>query len=48
MRFGPVLAAPRRQGYEGWLAMEQFDCQPDVPGCAARAAAYVRGLLEGG
>jgi len=45
-RFGPVLAALRRQGYAGWLAMEPFDYEPDGPGCAAHAIGYVRGLLE--
>ena len=46
-RFGPILAALRRQGYGGWLAMEPFDYVPDGPGCAAHSIGYVRGLLEG-
>jgi sugar phosphate isomerase/epimerase len=46
-RFGPILAALRRQGYRGWLAMEPFDYLPDGPGCAAHSMGYVRGLLEG-
>jgi D-psicose/D-tagatose/L-ribulose 3-epimerase len=45
-RFGPILAALRGQGYDGWLAMEPFDYQPDGPGCAAHSIGYVRGLLE--
>lgn len=45
-RFGPVLAALQRQGYDGWLAMEPFDYRPDGPGCAAHSIGYVRGLLE--
>ncbi len=45
-RFGPILAALARQRYDGWLAMEPFDYQPDGPGCAAYAIGYVRGLLE--
>jgi sugar phosphate isomerase/epimerase len=46
-RFGPILAALRRQGYRGWLAMEPFEYVPDGPGCAAHSMGYVRGLLEG-
>jgi sugar phosphate isomerase/epimerase len=46
MRFAPILAALRRAGYEGWLAMEPFDYQPDGPGCAAWSIGYVSGLLE--
>jgi sugar phosphate isomerase/epimerase len=45
-RFGPILAALSRQGYDGWIAMEPFDYQPDGPGCAAHSIGYVRGLLE--
>lgn len=46
MQFGPILAALRRQGYRGPLAVEPFDYLPDGPGCAARAAGYLQGLLE--
>lgn len=45
--FAPILAALRRQGYDGWLAMEPFDYVPDGPGCAALSIGYVRGLLQG-
>lgn len=46
LRFGPILAALRAAGYAGWLAMEPFDYQPDGPGCAAWAIAYIKGVLE--
>jgi sugar phosphate isomerase/epimerase len=45
-RFAPVLAALRRHGYGGWVAVEPFDYVPDGRGSAARAIGYVRGLLE--
>ncbi len=45
-RFGPILAALKRQDYTGWLAMEPFEYQPDGPGCAAHSMGYLRGLLE--
>ncbi len=45
-RFGPILAALKRQRYAGWLAMEPFDYSPDGPGCAAHSIGYMRGLLE--
>ena len=45
-RFAPVLAALKRNRYDGWLAMEPFDYQPDGPGSAARAIGYVQGILE--
>ena len=32
--------------FDGWLAMEPFDYQPDGPGSAARAIGYVQGILE--
>ena len=35
-RFAPVLAALKRTGYDGWLAMEPFEYIPDGPTCAAR------------
>lgn len=46
VRFGPVLAALRAQGYTGTAAIEPFDYVPDGPGCAARAIGYLHGLLE--
>jgi sugar phosphate isomerase/epimerase len=45
-RFLPVLAALKRTGYTGWLAVEPFEYQPDGPTCAARSIGYVSGLLE--
>jgi sugar phosphate isomerase/epimerase len=44
--FAPVIAAMKRNGYVGWVAVEPFVYQPDGPACAARAAGYLRGLLE--
>ncbi|NBO81782.1 MAG: sugar phosphate isomerase/epimerase [Betaproteobacteria bacterium] len=46
MAFGPILAALKRQGYRGPLAVEPFDYVPDGLGCAARAAGYLQGLWE--
>ena len=46
MRFEPIIAALIDSGYAGDLAIEPFDYVPDGPTCAARAAGYVRGLLE--
>lgn len=45
-RFAPVLAALRRNGYRGVVAIEPFKYEPDGPGSAARAIGYVRGILE--
>ena len=46
LRFAGIVRALRRAGYDGFIAMEPFDYQPDGPASAARAAGYVRGLLE--
>jgi len=45
-RFAAVLSALRDTGYAGDIAIEPFIYEPDGPACAARAAGYVRGLLE--
>ncbi|MEA2935995.1 MAG: D-psicose/D-tagatose/L-ribulose 3-epimerase [Variibacter sp.] len=45
-QFAPVLAALRRESYDGWIAMEPFDYVPDGPTCAARCIGYVAGILE--
>ncbi len=45
-KFAPVFAALRRQNYQGVVAVEPFDYQPDGPASAARAIGYIRGLLE--
>lgn len=44
--FAPVLRALIDGGYAGDIAIEPFEYVPDGPACAARAAGYVRGLLE--
>lgn len=46
--FAPFLAALKRHGYGGWVAVEPFDYVPDGPACAARAAGYLSGLMEAG
>jgi sugar phosphate isomerase/epimerase len=46
LRFGPVLAALRAQGYAGTAAVEPFEYVPDGAGCAARAIGYLHGILE--
>ena len=45
-RFRAILAALKRTGYCGWLAMEPFDYVPDGATCAARAIGYVQGVME--
>jgi sugar phosphate isomerase/epimerase len=45
-RFAPILAALKRNNYDGWCAVEPFDYQPDGPGAAARAIGYLRGIEE--
>lgn len=45
-RFAGVLRALIGHGYDGDIAIEPFDYVPDGAACAARAAGYVRGLLE--
>lgn len=44
--FAPIVAALKETGYAGDIAVEPFVYIPDGPTCAARAAGYVRGLLE--
>jgi D-psicose/D-tagatose/L-ribulose 3-epimerase len=46
MAFAPILAALKRNGYDGVIAVEPFDYRPDGPGVAAFAAGYLKGLLE--
>jgi D-psicose/D-tagatose/L-ribulose 3-epimerase len=46
MKFAPVVAALRRHGYDGTIAVEPFDYLPDGRGAAAFAVGYLRGLLE--
>jgi D-psicose/D-tagatose/L-ribulose 3-epimerase len=45
-RFLPILRALRDHDYRGDLAVEPFVYEPDGPACAARAAGYIRGLME--
>jgi D-psicose/D-tagatose/L-ribulose 3-epimerase len=45
-KFAPVFKALKRQKYQGVVAVEPFDYQPDGAACAARAIGYIRGLLE--
>jgi sugar phosphate isomerase/epimerase len=45
-RFAPILRALMNGGYEGDIAIEPFEYVPDGEACAARAAGYVRGLIE--
>ena len=45
-RFTPIVAALKRSGYQGWIAMEPFDFVPDGQACAARSAGYVHGIME--
>src|SRR6266851_4701892 len=46
MKFAPILAALKRHGYDGTVAVEPFDYWPDGPGVAAFSAGYLRGLRE--
>ena len=46
MRFAPIFAALKRQGYDGTVAVEPFDYVPDGAGSAAFAAGYLRGIRE--
>jgi D-psicose/D-tagatose/L-ribulose 3-epimerase len=46
VRFGPIFAALKRNGYDGTVAVEPFDYVPDGPGVAAFAAGYIRGIRE--
>lgn len=45
-RFAPVLQALAETRYAGDIAIEPFIYEPNGPACAARAAGYVRGLME--
>ena len=47
LRFGPILDALARHGYDGTLAVEPFDYVPDGPGSAAWSIAYLRGVRDG-
>jgi D-psicose/D-tagatose/L-ribulose 3-epimerase len=44
--FAPVFDALLRNGWQGDVAVEPFDYEPDGQASAARAIGYIRGLLE--
>ncbi|WP_374632120.1 sugar phosphate isomerase/epimerase family protein [Ferrovibrio sp.] len=44
--FAPLIAALKRHGYTGWIAVEPFEYIPDGLGCAARSIGYLHGLME--
>jgi len=46
MKFAPIFAALRRNGYDRTVAVEPFDYVPDGAGAAAFAAGYLRGVRE--
>jgi D-psicose/D-tagatose/L-ribulose 3-epimerase len=46
LRFGPILEALARHGYDGVCAIEPFVYEPDGPATAARAIGYLQGLRE--
>lgn len=46
LAFGPILDALRCAGYAGTVGVEPFIYEPDGPAAAARAAGYLRGLLQ--
>ncbi len=45
-QFAPTIQALIRTGYQGVIAMEPFDYQPDGPTTAAFSLGYVKGLIE--
>lgn len=46
LRFSEIFAALKRGGFDGAIGVEPFIYEPDGPACAARAAGYLRGILE--
>lgn len=46
LQFAPILAALKRNGYGGVVAVEPFKYVPDGQACAARSLGYLRGILE--
>ena len=48
LRFAPIIAALKRHHYSGTIAVEPFIFIPDGKTCAARAAGYLRALIEEG
>jgi len=46
MQFGSILRALDRHHYQGAIAIEPFDYQPDGQACAAHSIGYLKGLVE--
>ena len=46
MKFGSILRALDRNDYQGAIAIEPFDYQPDGQACAAQSIGYLKGLSE--
>ena len=46
MRFAPIFAALKRNGYDATVSVEPFEYVPDGAGAAAFAAGYLRGVRE--
>jgi D-psicose/D-tagatose/L-ribulose 3-epimerase len=46
MRFAPIFAALKKNGYDATVSVEPFDYVPDGAGAAAFAAGYLRGIRE--
>lgn len=46
LRFREIVAALKRGAYRGIIGVEPFVFEPDRPTCAARAAGYLRGIME--
>jgi D-psicose/D-tagatose/L-ribulose 3-epimerase len=44
--FAPVFAVLKQHGWDRVVAVEPFEYRPDGPAAAARAAGYVRGIME--
>jgi sugar phosphate isomerase/epimerase len=42
VKFGPIIAALREVGYEGWLSVEVFDFAPGAENIARQSIAYLR------
>jgi D-psicose/D-tagatose/L-ribulose 3-epimerase len=46
-KFGPILAAIKRNAYDGLIGIEPFIYEPNGPATAAAAIGYLHGVLEG-
>jgi len=47
LAFAPILRTLLDHDYDRWIAVEPFDYRPDGPACAARAAGFLHGMLQG-